>query len=53
MNIKTTLIHAVTAVALLSTSAFVAAQTAPATQEAMKHSNPRAEAAAESTVDSK
>lgn len=53
MNIKTTLTHAATAVALLSTSAFAAAQTAPATQEAMKHSNPRAEAAAESKVDSK
>lgn len=53
MNIKTTLTHAATAIALLSTSAFVAAQTAPATQEAMKHSNPKAEAAAESKVDSK
>ena len=53
MNIKTTFLHAVTAVALLGTSALVAAQTAPAKQEAMKHSNPRAEAAAESKVDSK
>ena len=53
MNMRTTFTHAVTAIILVSTSAFVAAQTAPATQEAMKHNNPRAEAAAESKVDSK
>lgn len=53
MNIKTTITHAATAIVMLSTSAFVTAQTAPSTQEAMKHNNPRAEAAAESKVDSK
>ena len=53
MYIKTTLTNAMMAVALLSTSAFVAAQTAPTTQEAMKHSNPQAEAAAQSKVDAK
>ena len=53
MNMKTTFTRALTAIILVSTSAFVAAQTAPATQEAMKHNNPRAEAAAESKVDSK
>ena len=53
MNIKTTFTHVATAIALLSTSALAMAQTAPATQEAMKQTNPRAAAAAESKVDSK
>ena len=53
MNIKTTFKHTVTAIILVSTSAFAVAQTAPAPQEDMKHNNPRAEAAAESKVDAK
>jgi len=51
MYTKSTLTNAMLAVALLSTSAFAAAQTTPTTKEAMQQRNP--EAAAQSKVDAK
>ena len=53
MHIKTTLTSAMMAAALLSTSAFAATQAGVPAPEAMKHSNPQAESAAQSRVDAR
>ena len=53
MHIKSTLTSAMLAAALLSTSAFAATQTGAPAPEAMKHTNPQAESAAQSRVDAR